>query len=64
MYTKDEIFPIRPLAFEDVMIDFPNKIEDILKRNYGNFMQVPPPEKRKNHRPLILKFPEDNNPKQ
>lgn len=56
IYTKDDIFPIRKVKFENVELDFPNKLEEILTMNYGDFMQVPPPEKRKNHHPYILQF--------
>lgn len=61
IYTKDDIFPIRPIEFENILLDFPNNLEDILTRNYGDYMLLPPPEKRKNHRPYILKFPDEQS---
>lgn len=56
IYTKDDIFPIREIPFEDIALDFPNKLEDKLTALYGDFMQVPPPEKIKNHHPHVLEF--------
>lgn len=57
IYTKEDLFPLKKLSFEGVMVSFPNKVEERLYARYGDFMQVPPPEKRTNHRPLILEFP-------
>lgn len=59
IYTDDDIFPIKKLPFDGIMIAFPNRLEERLTALYGDFMQVPPPEKRKNHRPLILEFPKE-----
>ena len=58
IYTDDEIFPLRKLRFENIEVCFPNKLEEHLTTLYGNYMQLPPPEKRKNHCPVLLKFPE------
>ena len=58
IYTDDEIFPLRKLRFEDIEVCFPNKLEEHLTALYGDYMQLPPPEKRKNHCPVLLKFPE------
>lgn len=54
--TKDEIYPLRELPFEDLTVKIPNKSEVLLENCYGDFMQLPPPEKRHNHFPEILDF--------
>ena len=57
IYSFDVLFPLRQLPFEGRMVNFPNKLEQTLESLYGDFMQLPPPEKRKNHFPSRLKFP-------
>ncbi|MBQ8740372.1 MAG: LicD family protein, partial [Clostridia bacterium] len=59
VYTKEDIFPIREIPFENIKLDFPNKLEDKLNTLYGDFMKIPPPEKRKSHHPYALEFLED-----
>lgn len=60
IYTQDDIFPIREIQFENIILDFPNKLENKLYALYGDFMQIPPPDKIKNHHPHTLKFSGDN----
>lgn len=55
----EDIFPLRKIQFEDVELNFPNKIEKHLEHCFGDFMTPPPLDKRKNHLPYILKFNED-----
>lgn len=57
IYTHEDLFPLRPLPFEGRMVNFPNHLEKTLEMLYGDYMQLPPPEKRKNHFPSRLKFP-------
>lgn len=59
-YTRDELFPLRRLPFEGRSLAFPNALEKTLQVLYGDFMQLPPPEKRKNHFPSRLKFPDED----
>ena len=53
---QDEIFPLREIMFADVEVTTLNKIEQYLTSQYGDYMQLPPPEKRKNHYPFELDF--------
>ena len=55
-YPRDEVFPLRPLEFEGRQVYFPNKLEKHLSTLYGDFMPLPPVEKRKNHYPARLDF--------
>lgn len=57
LYYMDEIYPLKKLPFEDVMLNFPNDMHRNLKAMYGDYMQLPPVEKRKNHYPYRLRFP-------
>lgn len=56
VFTTDELFPPRYLEFEGVKLPFPNKIETLLTRHYGDYMQLPPEEERRNHFPAVLDF--------
>ena len=60
-FYKDDFFPIKELPFENTTLNFPNNTDVHLRRNYGNYMQLPPVEKRRNHAPLVLKFYENDN---
>lgn len=57
-YTK-EIYPLKKLPFEDTELNFPHDIHRNLKAMYGDYMQLPPEEKRKNHYPYELEFQGD-----
>ena len=55
-----DIYPLKKIKFEDIDLNFPNRIEKNLTLAYGDYMKLPPIEKRKNHLPYKLKFKEDN----
>ncbi len=45
----DEIFPLKTILFEDRWLPCPNNTDAYLCRLFGNYMQVPPPDKRITH---------------
>lgn len=49
------------MPYEDIMVKVPQNYDRILRAVYGDYMQLPPPEKRQNHYPYILKFEEDES---
>lgn len=55
----EDILPTRAMKFENIEIQVPNNYDEILKQTYGNYMELPPIDKRVNHAPLILKFEEE-----
>lgn len=55
-FAWNDILPLRKIAFEDTFIFLPNKIEDQLNHLFGDFMQLPPENQRKNHYPAELDF--------
>ena len=55
----EDIYPLKTIRFEDIDLKFPNKIENNLEREYGDFMTLPPEDKRKNHYPYKLKFKDE-----
>ena len=58
-FETQDLFPLKKLKFEDVEINFPNNIEKSLTYIYGDYMKLPPEDKRKNHYPNTLKFPDE-----
>ena len=56
MIDLREAKPWIKLPFEDVMMPFPKNIDAIMTDFYGDYMKLPPVEKRKNHYPHILDF--------
>ena len=52
----DDLFPLVELPFEDIKIKVPKNYDKILRELYGDYMQLPPKEKRQNHYPYILQF--------
>lgn len=51
-----EMFPLKRVKFESIVVNVPNNIDSILTSIYGDYMQLPPVEKRVNHSPAILDF--------
>ena len=56
LLKKDNYLPTTKLEFEGKMYDVPKEYDYILKRIYGNYMELPPEEKRITHNPRRLKF--------
>jgi lipopolysaccharide cholinephosphotransferase len=49
MHPQEVFFPPQPAYFEGVKINIPNKADIYLTKLYGDYMQIPPPEKRERH---------------
>ena len=56
---KRKYHPLKKLEFEGRSMNFPANIEEMLTSMYGDFMQLPPEEKRKTHYPYRLEFSKD-----
>lgn len=57
MWVKeDEIYPMVELPYENTTMKMLNKYEAQLKRHMGNYMEIPPENKRTNHCPKELDF--------
>ena len=54
--SKEELFPLEEIEFENISVKIPHGYDTILKRGYGDYMQLPPEEDRKNHYPSRLDF--------
>lgn len=53
---KETMFPMKNLPYEGLSLPFPNNIEAIMESQYGDYMTMPPVEKRKTHYPYRLEF--------
>lgn len=51
-----ELFPVVRVPFEDITVDIYNGFDAILRRQYGDYMQLPPEGQRHNHLPYKLDF--------
>lgn len=52
----ENIKPLQKVPFEDFEVNIPNDWEGFLTKRYGDYKQLPPPEKRIGHRPYIIDF--------
>lgn len=58
IYNKKELFPVKKFKFEDIEVNVPNNYDEILKRLYGNYMELPPEDKRFRPAPEKIDFGE------
>ena len=56
---ENKVFPLKNLPFENIIIPVPCDTDYVLTQQYGNYMQLPPEEKRYSHKPYMLKFEEE-----
>lgn len=56
MIKRKDLFPLIELQFEDLKLKFPNNMHEMMTAYYGDYMQMPPVEKRYNHCPYRLEF--------
>ena len=57
--NKSDIFPVRRMEFSGQEICVPANVESYLDRRFGDYMTLPPEEKRHNHPPYELDFGEE-----
>lgn len=50
----NEIFPLKKYQFEKYQFLGPNDYDTILKRRYGNYMELPPEKDRKSHYSSVI----------
>lgn len=52
LIKKNDMFPLRKIKFENNLLPVPNNYNEYLTKQYGNFMKLPPPQKRYPHEPI------------
>lgn len=50
--TPDDLFPPLEVPFEDITVKIPREYDAVLTRGYGDYMELPPVDKRKTHEPV------------
>lgn len=55
-FDEKDMFPVVRVPFEDTTIPIQKNYHEMLTSIYGDYMQLPPEEKRVNHTPAILDF--------
>ena len=58
IYDKNDLLPPAKMKFEDIEVNVPNRYDKILTRLYGNYMELPPEDKRFRPAPEKLDFGE------
>ena len=56
IYDKNDFLPPKKKKFEDIEVNVPNKYDKILTQLYGNYMELPPEDKRFRPAPEKLDF--------
>ena len=60
MYSlRETVFPLKKIKFEDIYVYAPKDEDLYLTNMYGNYMEMPPTEKRVGHRPYKFKLPDN-----
>ena len=52
----EDLLPLQEVPFADTTVYLPKNNHESLTRIYGDYMQIPPEEKRYNHPPVVLDF--------
>ncbi|WP_406532674.1 phosphorylcholine transferase LicD [Methanobrevibacter sp.] len=58
VYAKKDFLPLKKAKFEDIEVNIPNNPDKILTRIYGNYMELPPKDKRFRPAPEKIDFGE------
>ena len=56
--SKEDIFPLVEFEYQNIKVKLPKEYKKLLTGMYGDFMKLPPIDKRINHNPYKLDFGE------
>jgi lipopolysaccharide cholinephosphotransferase len=62
LFDKNDIFPLTKVLFENEYFPAPFNPDIYLRRQYGDYMKLPPPDKRRTHSYAILPDTPCNHP--
>ena len=54
--TRADLYPTVDVPVENITVKLPREHDKNLTRGYGDYMQLPPEDKRKTHLPIIIDF--------
>lgn len=53
---EEDLFPLTAHSFENLTVMLPHNADKVLRTQYGDYMRLPPEDKRYSHRPVELKL--------
>lgn len=53
---KEDMYPLKKMKFDEFEVYVPGNVHEHLKTVFGDYMQLPPEDKRMNHRPVIIEL--------
>lgn len=56
--SKKKMYPLKKMPFDEFEVYVPGDVHEHLKSLFGDYMKLPPKDKRVNHRPLVIDFGE------
>lgn len=56
VWLKSDFYPAQRAQFEDLSLSIPNNHDLVLRKEYGDYMKLPPREKQKTHHNYVLKW--------
>ena len=59
LILREDVLPVKKMKFEKKMYCTP-KTDVHLKQLYGNYMELPPKDKRKSHSPMRIEFGDED----
>jgi lipopolysaccharide cholinephosphotransferase len=62
LFNKHDLFPLTKVLFENEYFPAPFNPDIYLQRQYGDYMKIPPPDKRESHSYVILPDTPCNHP--
>ena len=54
--TREELYPALDVPFEGITVKLARHYDALLRRTYGDYMELPPLDKRMNHKPHLVDF--------
>ena len=58
-HIRTDIYPLKKILFEDIYVNMPSNAEKILTDEYGDYMKLPPVDKRIGHSPKYFSLDTD-----
>jgi len=52
----DDLYPPLELPFENITVKVARSYDATMRRSYGDYMELPPVEQRRNHKPCEIDF--------
>lgn len=57
--SYNDLYPLLDASFDDFKVKLPQNTDKLLTTIFGDYMKLPPKDKRINHRPVVIDFGEE-----